>query len=130
VTAEDNVSWNNYASKIYEAAKYDIELGAIAASFVVVLNQKDFQSLSPMDQDAVRKAAIAANAALQRQRNSVIANAIAGFKSAGLTVMMPDQLDLPSFRTAISNGVPKVTDPAYVKLANEVQDYIVAQKLK
>lgn len=131
VTAADTVCWLSWGSKLYEAAKYDVELNAIAASFVVVLNQKDFQGLSAPDQRAVRDAAHQADVAMLAKRNQAITEALNGMRSAGLTVLLPDQFDSASFKAAIvSNGIPKTADPAWQKLYNDSRKYIETHKLK
>jgi TRAP-type C4-dicarboxylate transport system substrate-binding protein len=131
VTAADSVSWASWASKWYEAAKYDVELNAIAGSFTVVLNQRDFQSLSPADQKAVREAAHDADLVLQAKRNQAIESALSGMRAAGLTVLMPDQIDASSFKAAIlANGMPKISDPAWQKLYADTKRYIESHKLK
>jgi TRAP-type C4-dicarboxylate transport system substrate-binding protein len=131
VVAADTVCWLSWGSKLYEGAKYDIELNAIAASFVVVLNQKDFQALSTGDQKAVRAAAHQADLATLAKRNQAISEALNGMRSAGLTVFLPDQIDSASFKTAIlANGMPKTTDPGWQKLYNDSRKFIETHKLK
>lgn len=131
VVGADSVSWASWASKWYEAAKVDVELNAIAASLVVVLNQKDFQGLSPADQAAVTAAARQADLAFKAKRDQAISDALNGMRAAGLTVVMPDQLDGASFKAAIlANGMPNITDPGWQKLYNETRQYIEAHRLK
>ncbi|MGD1065833.1 MAG: TRAP transporter substrate-binding protein [Vulcanimicrobiaceae bacterium] len=131
VTAADSVSWASWASKWYESAKYDVELNAVAGSFAVVLNQRDVQGLSPADQQAVSAAAREADRALQSKRDRAIADALSGMRAAGLTVLMPDQIEAAGFKAAIlANGMPKISDSAWQKLDADTERYVESHKLK
>ena len=70
-------------------------------------------------------AAREADLAFKAKRDQAISDALNGMRAAGLTVVMPDQLDGASFKAAIlANGMPNITDPGWQKLYNETRQYI------
>jgi TRAP-type transport system periplasmic protein len=106
VDGQDNAIPTIFTSKYFEVQKYLILTGHIHAVAAAVINEKVYQSLSPMARAAVDQGAIEApahgNALALRQESEMLAE----LRKVGMTMIGPEQgLDLDAFRARVREYV-------------------------
>ncbi|WP_102222639.1 TRAP transporter substrate-binding protein [Acidimangrovimonas sediminis] len=108
-------------NKLYEVQSHLMLTGHIRAAELVVMNEDQYQMLSPKAKEAIAEAADTVRARASKATLDAEASDLAALKDKGMTVIGPDSgLDLAAFKTSVKALVEKKFGDQYGDLYKQI----------